>query len=242
MNEFVLSERLKTVASEIPSGAKIADIGSDHAYLPCYAALHGLIRYAVAGEVNEGPFRSAKNQVEKLNLSDCIKVRKGNGLEVIQKGEVNVITIAGMGGPLISEILEAGKEKLTEVELLILQPNIGARSIRVWLIENGWELIKEHILEEDKKIYEVLVAKKGDPLAPYHGEANREAALLLGPFLKKEKNEVFKRKWQDELSKWKKIMKQLEFVAEENRETVKKKLELTKKIQMVEEVLKNEIS
>lgn len=236
MNEFVLSDRLKTVASEIPYGAKIADIGSDHAYLPCYAMLKGQITYAVAGEINEGPFLSAKSQVEKLNLSSKIKVRKGNGLEVIEPGEVDVITIAGMGGPLISEILEAGKSKLAEVNRLILQPNIGARNIRVWLIENGWELIKEHILEEDKKIYEVLVAVKGNPFAPYKDKTNRESDLLLGPFLKKEKNDVFIKKWKHELLKWHKIIQQLE-QASQNDETLEKKNALIEKIKMVEEVL-----
>lgn len=236
MNEFVLSDRLKTVVSEIPHGAKIADIGSDHAYLPCYAMLQGRITYAVAGEINEGPFLSAKSQVEKLNLSNKIKVRKGNGLEVVEQGEVDVITIAGMGGPLISEILEAGKSKLTDVNRLILQPNIGARNIRVWLMENGWELTKEHIIEEDKKIYEVLVAEKGDPLAPYKDKENKESDLLLGPFLKKEKNEAFIKKWKHELIKWHKIIQQLE-QASQNEETVEKKMALIAKIKMVEEVL-----
>lgn len=236
VNELALSERLRTVALEIPIGSKIADIGSDHAYLPCYAALQGLISYAVAGEVNEGPFQSAKNQVEKLNLSNCIKVRKGNGLEVIEIDEVNVITIAGMGGPLISEILEAGKDKLNGKERLILQPNIGAISIRLWLIENGWELIKEHILEEDQKIYEVLVAEKGNPLKPYSNEDERESDLLLGPFLKKEKSNVFRKKWMQELSKWKKIIEQINQSAQ-TEDTLEKRNDLTKRIQMVEEVL-----
>jgi len=243
VNELALSERLRTVAHEIPNGSKIADIGSDHAYLPCYAALQGLISYAVAGEVNEGPFQSAKNQVEKLNLNDRIKVRKGNGLEVIERDEVNVITIAGMGGPLISEILEAGKDKLNGIERLILQPNIGAKSIRLWLLENDWELIKEHILEEDQKIYEILVAEKGNPLKPYRIEnkSESESDLLLGPFLMKEKNEAFRKKWSHELLKWKKITRQIDQKAQ-NEDTVEKRKELLNKIRMVEEVLNDEIS
>ncbi|WP_458412470.1 tRNA (adenine(22)-N(1))-methyltransferase [Schinkia sp. CFF1] len=241
MNELILSRRLETVASEIPPNSKMADIGSDHAYLPSYAVLHGIASYAVAGEINEGPYQSAVNQVEKLSLSNSIKVRKGNGLEVIEKGEVNVITIAGMGGPLISEILEAGKEKLAEVERLILQPNVGAKNIRIWLLENGWQLIKEHIVEEDGKIYEVLVAERGNQGAPYKDEKNVEAALLLGPLLMKEKDEVFKKKWLHELAKWEMILKQLESAAQ-TVETLEKKREMSKKIQMVKEVVNNEIS
>ncbi|HHW36908.1 MAG TPA: tRNA (adenine-N(1))-methyltransferase [Bacillales bacterium] len=240
MNELALSDRLRAVALEIPIGSKLADIGSDHAYLPCFAALQGLICYAVAGEVNVGPFQSAKNQVEKSNLPDRIKVRKGNGLEVIEKGEVDVITIAGMGGPLISEILEAGKDRLTGNERLILQPNIGAKSIRLWLLENGWELIKEHILEEDQKIYEIVVAEKGNPYIPYSNE-KRDSDLLLGPFLKKEKNEAFRKKWGSELLKWQKIIEQIDQKAQ-NEETVEKRKDLMNKVRMVKEVLHDEIS
>lgn len=234
VNELMLSKRLKTVANEIPVGSKIADIGSDHAYLPCYAILQGISSFAIAGEVNDGPYQSAKKQVNQLNLNEYIKVRKGDGLEVLNKGEVNVVTIAGMGGPLISDILDKGKEHITEVERLILQPNIGAKKIRRWLLENNWELIKEHILVEDDKIYEVLVADRGNPLKPYH-QNQMESCLLLGPFLKKEKSNVFIKKWTFELNKWREILAQLDH-AIANNETQKKKIELTKKIKMVEEV------
>ncbi|MFP3416209.1 tRNA (adenine(22)-N(1))-methyltransferase TrmK, partial [Bacillus sp. SIMBA_074] len=82
--------------------------------------------------------------------------------------EATCITIAGMGGTLISSILESGKGKLGKAERLILQPNVGAANVRSWLIDNGWELSGEEILEEDGKIYEILIAEKGEPLRPYH--------------------------------------------------------------------------
>ncbi|WP_102345569.1 tRNA (adenine(22)-N(1))-methyltransferase [Bacillus sp. Marseille-P3661] len=235
MNELLLSKRLEKVASEIPIKSKLADIGSDHAYLPCYAILKGLITYAIAGEVNEGPYQSAKSQVEKLELNAVIDVRKGNGLEVIHENEVDVITIAGMGGPLISEILEEGKTKLSYVKRLILQPNIGARNIRLWLVENGWELINEHILEEDGKIYEILVAERGAPHAPYSDQA--EAELLFGPFLMKEKNSTFIKKWTDELRKWNQIVAQLDR-AVQSEENINKKRSIESRISMAEEVLR----
>ncbi|WP_199425687.1 tRNA (adenine(22)-N(1))-methyltransferase [Thermaerobacillus caldiproteolyticus] len=234
MNELRLSKRLETVASFIPTQSKLADIGSDHAYLPCYAYLQGYITMAVAGEVADGPFRSAKQQVAKTGLSDVISVRKGDGLEVIAPEEVDCITIAGMGGTLIANILEAGKEKLAGVKRLILQPNIGSHVVRQWLMDNDWELIAERILEEDGRIYEVLVAEKGDGKKPYD---NIEAEILLGPFLMKERNDVFLKKWEQEVAHWKQIVAQLTEKAT-TAESMAKKQELERKIRIVEEALR----
>lgn len=164
----------------------MADIGSDHAYLPCYAVLNHKASGAIAGEITDGPFLSAKRQVEKSGLSAHISVRQGDGLEVIKKGEVDAITIAGMGGSLIAHILEAGKDKLTGKERLILQPNIHAVHIREWLFKEGYALTNEVILEEDGKCYEVLVAEAGDRDAAYAG-ISLSAGMLVGPFLAKKR-------------------------------------------------------
>lgn len=233
MNTEKLSQRLEKVADFIPKGNRLADIGSDHAYLPCNVVKKGLTPFAVAGEVVEGPFQSAKRQVEVEGLTEKISVRKGNGLEVISDGEVDCITIAGMGGALIASILEEGKEKLKSVNRLILQPNISASTIRNWLLENGWELLEEEILEEDEKIYEILVAEKGDPNKPYK-DIHKE--LLLGPFLLAKKSAIFRKKWQGELENWQRILAKLENAAETEGNNQKRK-ELSIKTKMVEEAL-----
>ncbi|MEH7124559.1 tRNA (adenine(22)-N(1))-methyltransferase TrmK [Bacillus sp. JJ1773] len=234
MNTEKLSQRLEAVANYIPEGCRLADIGSDHAYLPCYAVKRGMIPFAVAGEVAEGPYQSAKSQVEAEGLNDKINVRKGNGLQVISVDEVDCITIAGMGGALITNILEEGKEKLGTVKRLILQPNISAITIRSWLNENGWVLIAEEILEEDEKIYEILVAEKGD--SKERRELDLQKELLFGPFLLKQKSVIFKKKWLGELKNWQRILAQLENAAA-TEETIEKKNELIEKIKMAEEVL-----
>ncbi|MBT2754701.1 tRNA (adenine(22)-N(1))-methyltransferase [Mesobacillus foraminis] len=234
MNTEKLSKRLAAVAEFIPAGSRLADIGSDHAYLPCHVVRKGGVTFAVAGEVAEGPYQSALKQVRLEGLSDSIDVRKGDGLEVIQNGEVNCITIAGMGGALITSILEKGKDKLVQVKKLILQPNIGASSIRKWLLENDWELVSEKILKEDGKIYEILVAVNGVPEAPYSG--NKDMQLLFGPYLLKERNQVFREKWELEKINWERILTQLES-AEQNEGTLSKKEEILTKIKMAEEAL-----
>ncbi|MFD1705428.1 tRNA (adenine(22)-N(1))-methyltransferase [Siminovitchia sediminis] len=231
MNENGLSKRLHCVANYIKKGMKIADIGSDHAYLPTYSVKQGIASSAVAGEIAQGPFQSAKDQVDHAGLGHLIDVRKGDGLEVIQPGEVDCIIIAGMGGPLISRILERGKDKLPGVSRLILQPNIGAEHIRRWLQPNGWSLTDEQILEEDRKIYEVLVCDRGVPEHPYN-----EKELLLGPLLMAKKGPVFIKKWSAELKAWEEILDHLER-AQARPETEKKKQELLQKIMMVKEEL-----
>lgn len=239
LNTERLSARLNTVANFVPQGTKLADIGSDHAYLPCYLAKKGVISFAIAGEVVVGPFESARKQVVAEGLSDLIAVRLGDGLEVIEPGEVDCITIAGMGGALITSILDKGKEKLSAVKRLVLQPNISAVSIRTWLLENNWELIDEEILEEDGKIYEILVAQQGDPFKPYSSDKDRR--LLLGPFLMLKKEEAFLKKWKAEVENWHRISQQLE-KASPSPETIKKRQEILKMMNMVEEALINENS
>ncbi len=227
------------MAKRIPEQAVVADIGSDHAYLPCYAVKKGLAKKAIAGEVADGPFRAAEQQVREAGLEAFIEVRKGNGLEVIDPQEADCITIAGMGGALIVSILQAGHLKLEGVKRLILQPNIGAEHIRQWLIDHHWELMEEEIIEEDGKIYEILMAEKGEPLRPY--QKNREQAILLGPFLLKNKNEAFKKKWTREAAQLEAVLKNLEKAGDRGA-AAKKKQQVLYTLQLIKEAISNEKS
>ncbi|KAF1298678.1 SAM-dependent methyltransferase [Enterococcus sp. JM4C] len=207
MNQQELSTRLATVGAFVPEGAHLADIGSDHAYLPVALVLDKKIDFAVAGEVVQGPFTSAVNQVKKNNLSQQITVRLASGLEaIIPEDEITAITIAGMGGSLIRDILAQGQanNKLSGDERLILQPNIGEKTLRTWLMNESYEIIAERILEENQKIYEVIVAEKVAQPINYSQEQ-----LLFGPILGKEKNAVFLKKWQRELKQRKHVLQQL---------------------------------
>ncbi|WP_409301727.1 tRNA (adenine(22)-N(1))-methyltransferase [Peribacillus sp. SCS-155] len=237
MNHEKLSKRLERVATYIPAGSILADIGSDHAYLPCYAILNGLAVSSIAGEVAEGPYLSAKKQVSKTGLSDKILVRKGDGLDVLSADEATCISIAGMGGTLIAAILERGKNKLGAVKRLILQPNVGVNNVRKWLIDNEWQLTAEEILEDDGKVYEILIAEPGNPMAPY--SEHPESEIFLGPFLKKEKNAIFIKKWTMEKQHWESIVTQLEKNAAST-DILQKKQQLMDQIKMVEEAIQHE--
>ena len=230
MNAQKLSKRLEKVASYVPTGAILADIGSDHAYLPCYLVHKGIVERAIAGEVVKGPFESAQRQVRTEGLSDRIEVRLADGLAAVHEDdEVNTVTIAGMGGPLIVSILEKNPESLKHVTRLILQPNIHAKVIREWALRNGWAIQEETILEEDRKIYEILVLQRGEMELS-------EIETLLGKQLLAKKSEVFILKWTKEIENWQRILNSIEQV-EQTEEIQQKRKELQHLIDMVKEAI-----
>lgn len=230
MNEQELSQRLTRVAENVSLNARLADIGSDHGYLPASLMLKEKITFAVAGEVVKGPYESAKKQVQKCGLSDKIAVRLADGLDAVKpEDRVDNITIAGMGGTLIRSILENGKQKqrINGSERLILQPNVGEKNLRDWLVSNNYKIVHEEILEENRKIYEIIVAEHG--VADYS-----EQELFFGPFLLKEKNSVFQKKWRQELKQRQKVAEQLQKAEQPPKEKV---AEVLQQIQWIEEVL-----
>ncbi|MBM7569640.1 tRNA (adenine(22)-N(1))-methyltransferase [Aquibacillus albus] len=233
MNEIMLSDRLQMIASFLPEEAIFADIGSDHAYLPCYVCLNNLSAKAIAGEVNDGPYQRAKRTVESFNLMDRIDVRKGDGLSVLQEDEVAQLVIAGMGGSLISHILETGKDKLGSVERIIAQPNMDAMAIRKWFHLNNFELINEKIIEEDGHIYEILIADKGIPDIPY-SEDFIQNEFLFGPFLLQEKSEPFKQKWVIEKEKRERAVSQMKKAKSPDYQKIS---QFESEIQLIQEVL-----
>ncbi|MBJ8325462.1 tRNA (adenine(22)-N(1))-methyltransferase [Streptococcus pacificus] len=224
MEEINLSKRLKEVASLVPVGSKLLDVGSDHAYLPIYLIQQQKIRSAIAGEVVQGPFESALSNVKANHLEGFISVKLANGLDALEITEqVSVITICGMGGRLISSILENGKEKLASITQLILQPNNREEELRNWLVNHQFTIIAEKIIEENGKIYEIMVARPG------HSHLN-EQEKQFGPFLSLEKSPIFKKKWQKEQRKLLLALDQIPQSYQSEREQLSKKIEMIKEI------------
>lgn len=206
MDERNLSKRLATVASYVPSGARMADIGSDHAYLPAALALQEKIGYAVAGEVVKGPYENAVSELKSHNLLSVVHPRLADGLAAIEPADrIDTVTIAGMGGALIAEILERGKKNLTNVSRLILQPNVGEARLRRWLMENRYQIMAEEIVAEDDHVYEIIVAEPS--VVPFHYS---EYELMFGPKLLEKKGPVFFDKWQDYTKRQQAVISQIE--------------------------------
>ena len=221
----MISKRLETVASFVPQGAVLLDVGSDHAYLPIELVEKGHIERAIAGEVVEGPYQSAIKNVKEHDLVEKIQVRLANGLSAFEESDqVSVITIAGMGGRLIASILEEGLDKLANVERLILQPNNREDDLRLWLQDHDFQIVAECILEEAGKFYEILVVEAGQMKLS-------ASDVRFGPFLSKEVSPVFVQKWQKEAEKLEFALGQIPEKNLEERQV------LLDKIQAIKEVL-----
>ena len=190
-----LSNRLDLVASFVPAGARLLDVGSDHAYLPIALLQEGKIEAAIAGEVVEGPYQSALQNVADNGLEDKIEVRLADGLAAFEPADsISCITIAGMGGRLIADILAAGLEKLAGVSRLVLQPNNREDELRAWLVDHYFCIVDEAILEENEKFYEILVVEQGS-------QELTAKELRFGPYLMREQAPAFVQKWSKEVEK-----------------------------------------
>ncbi|SFN10322.1 MULTISPECIES: tRNA (adenine(22)-N(1))-methyltransferase TrmK [unclassified Pseudomonas] len=191
MNEQTLSMRLERVAAHVPAGARLADIGSDHGYLPVALMRRGAITAAVAGEVAMTPFHAAERTVRDNELSARITVRLANGLAAIEPQDgITAISICGMGGETIRDILDSDKARLSGRERLILQPNGGEQPLRQWLMDNGYGILCEEILRENRFYYEIIVAERIGPVQ-YTAEQ-----LYFGPLQMQARSPAFLGKWQ----------------------------------------------
>ncbi|WP_353742958.1 tRNA (adenine(22)-N(1))-methyltransferase TrmK [Pseudomonas fluorescens] len=204
MNEQTMSMRLERVAAHVPAGARLADIGSDHGYLPVALMRRGAIVAAVAGEVALTPFHSAERTVRESGLDRQITVRLANGLAAIEPGDgITAISICGMGGETIRDILDSGKACLSGQERLILQPNGGEQPLRQWLMENGYRILREEVLRENRFDYEIIVAERAGPVE-YTAEE-----LYFGPLQMQARSPAFLVKWQRKLRQKQKTLAQL---------------------------------
>lgn len=219
-----LSRRLEALADWVPEGARFADIGTDHALLPVYLAGSGRVEFAVAGDVHAGPVLAARRQVEDAGLAGVVSVRQGDGLSVLEPGEVDTVCIAGMGGSLMVRLLEDAGRRLDGVRTLVLSPHVAEDAVRRWLLDNGFVLDRERLLEEDGVIYTLLRAVR-DPeidadrinkslydagvLSPCMAEIPMPLLLEMGPLLIRQGGDVFRRKWEKEIGKREQIIRQM---------------------------------
>ncbi len=173
-----LSQRLQAIADFVPQGASVADVGTDHGFLPCYLAQNGQAVRVFACDINAQPLTLAEKNVNDYNVSEIVITRLGNGLSVIQPGEADVVTIAGMGGSLMIEILDAAPLVVDKLKRIILQPNVGAEAVRVWAEKNRWHIVQEELVRENDRFSVIIAMEPGRSL-----KSMTPVELFLGPDL-----------------------------------------------------------
>ena len=176
-----LGSRLNMAAQMVRQGSRLADIGTDHAYLTASLILDGTVKCVIAADLRKGPLENAEATVSSYGIADKVELRLSDGLTAIKPDEVDDIVIAGMGGILISEILTAAPWVKNEKYKLILQPQSHDEILRAWLWDNGFEICEEASCFDDGKSYICMSAI-------YTGisTAHSEAEALLGGFAGKD--------------------------------------------------------
>jgi len=156
---FTLGARLELCASLVRPGAALADIGTDHAYLPIWLAKQGLISRAIAADVKLGPLQKARINIERYRVQDVVSARLSDGLDAVFPMEADDIVIAGMGGEMIIRIIAAAAWLKNEQKHLILQPMTSAEPLRRFLAEQGFAVLKEQAVVEEGRAYSVMMVR-----------------------------------------------------------------------------------
>ena len=164
--ELTLQPRLAKLAGLVPRGASVADVGTDHGYLPVYLLQKGAITHAIASDINALPLEHARRTAAEYGVTTDIDFRLCAGLDAVMPQETDTVVIAGMGGETIVEILK--NAPWTRQKTLLLQPMTKPEILRVWLTENGYRITREHLVRDKDTLYAVLIAAGGQsvPLTP----------------------------------------------------------------------------
>ena len=170
---FLLGPRLQKCADFVRQNVRLADIGSDHGYLPIWLMLSQRVSAAIAADIGEGPLSAARSNAEKYHV--CIKTVLSDGFACVLPDEVDDAVIAGMGGHMIASIIGAAPWLKDSSKRLILQPMTAMIELREYLFSNGFEILREEAVTDDKKVYSVMLAQYTgntyhEPIETYMGK------------------------------------------------------------------------
>ena len=181
---MVLSRRLREAAALVTPGNRLADIGTDHGFVPIFLVEEGKIPSAVAMDVNPGPLQRAEGHIQEHGLGDRIRTRLSDGLSALGEKEADTILIAGMGGALCVRILQQGARVLQEVKELVLQPQSEITDVRRYLEKSGWRIVSERMVLEDGKYYQMMRCIPGQMRLD-------DVQARYGPILMRERSRVW---------------------------------------------------
>ncbi|MDF2888924.1 MAG: hypothetical protein K0R23_3309 [Lacrimispora sp.] len=218
-----LSKRLGTIASFVPDGSRVADIGTDHGYIPIHLVQEGIAKSAIAMDVREGPLLRAQTHIEEAGLKDLVEVRLSDGLLKLEKNQADCVVIAGMGGELIIHILEEGRHLWDSISYWVLSPHSELYKVRKFLIEHEFSIGRETMIKEDGKYYSVMGVTRESSVSE---EKNQELGYRYGRDLIKSKDPLLKEYLMKEQIQLGEILKGLQLSGTKNAESRIGELEL----------------
>jgi len=214
-----LSKRLQAVADLVSDGMIVADVGTDHGYIPIYLVETGKCAKAFAMDVNKGPLLRAKEHIAEHGLSEQIETRLSDGVKHLQVGECDAVVIAGMGGALTVKILDEGKEIFKHLTEFVLQPQSELAKVREYLHVQGYCVVLEDMVQEEGKFYPMMKVTNAESVT-YNAIEFRYGKLLLA-----EKHPVLQTFLEQEKKTKKNILYNLQKECGEHIEVRRKEIE-----------------
>lgn len=227
-----LSKRLKRIAEHVDKCESVADIGTDHGYIPIYLVKEGICKKAIASDINKGPIEKAKVNVAFEGVSDKVKCLLGPGLNPLKVGEVNGVILAGMGGNLTRDILLADMDKVKKYDFIILQPAQNPEVLREFLYKNDYEIIDEDLIKEEGRFYELFKVKYNENSEKLVFEDELE--YEVSPLLREKGHPLFKEFIEEKINRCETI---LSFIKEDTEAAKKRKSDLEEKINKLKGML-----
>ncbi|UXZ09022.1 SAM-dependent methyltransferase [Clostridium perfringens] len=228
-----LSKRLKRIAEHVDKCESVADIGTDHGYIPIYLVKEGICEKAIASDINKGPIEKAKVNVAFEGVSNKIKCLLGPGLNPLKVGgEVNGVILAGMGGNLTRDILLADMEKVKKYDFIILQPAQNPEVLREFLYKNDYEIIDEDLIKDEGRFYELFKVKYNENSEKLVFEDELE--YEVSPLLREKNHPLFKEFIEEKINRCETI---LSFIKEDTEVLRRRKSDLEEKINKLKGML-----
>ncbi|GAA0181952.1 tRNA (adenine(22)-N(1))-methyltransferase TrmK [Clostridium sediminicola] len=229
---MIISDRIKNIAKLVDECYSIVDVGTDHAYLPIYLINKGVVKTAIASDINKGPVLRAQENVKKNKVDNFIQCRHGAGLQTVKPCEVDIAVIAGMGGNLIRDILEDDIAVVQSLKYLILQPVQNPEVLREYLYRRGYNIIDEELCYDEGKYYEIIKAKL---IGKNNKIEKRNINYTIGEKLIQKRHPLVREYISFRIDKYKKI---ISFINDDGESSSKRKNQLLQYIKDLEELLK----
>lgn len=224
-----LSKRLRAVANLVTPGLRVADIGTDHGYIPIYLVEQKRNPSAIAMDINKGPLNKAEENIALYGLNDYIETRLSDGVCKLKSGEAESIVIAGMGGGLVIKIMQAADEIRDGVKEWILQPQSELWKVRQYLKESGYRVVAEDMVLDEGKFYPMMRVRQEEP------EEYSFTEFCYGKRLLQQKHPVLKQFLEKELNVKQEILEKLDAVNSEN--SAERRKEIKQEIETVKDAL-----